>query len=592
MSVEEREAATTHRVKALAVSLALCTRQCEASSLETPAVNQLWALSGTVDCYDITPDRTGCPEAHFDQLKGLAGFNWAPCMMLGDSLAKLLCALTPLMEATGPAISSSSSGGGSSGSSKPTSSKGGHSQVTAASRAARVLLERRLKLLGPFPVLLVSVIASAMRVLDTMFCFLAMHTTNVYGRYNPRPSSTSKIAERLFEGGKVMQSIHAVSAFLLRCVRTRKPPPPPELTDHADAPPLASPSFEQVQSSACKHTCHAAAHAFSAATALNEPFVLNIVYRMHPRFFSTIACLACEGLRADDHAAWQVAELLRDGSLLEIVSYNNTRPGDIRFDMVHSPASQHLMRRLLPDAIERRGAVGDVLELLTAYHPSIFASPLMPISMKVSTVWPSDDPNRNCWHESYMSDNFPNRGEGGSDESADAYYMPCSEDNSLQRFIKLIMSSARSLRTEAVLGTSLSTSLPAKILAALLTMQRNLPRTDPSTLSATEAAAAIAAVADGDGRGVLGPRHLHDVLFVAASMISAMASRLFQGLRGKHAGCVREGDRPAISDVATTTECETCDGLAESMTAVMLQLIRLFLVVPAVLVPCGKSSGK
>lgn len=550
---EAEEASSRMKVKAVAACLGVCASQCKASLLDLTMVQGLWALSSTLRCCDLIPN------AHAADMSKLESFDWVPCTQLVNCLLDLLNVMLPILD-TAFSSSSGNSSTGDSGNSKPTSGKGTHSQTAAASRAAHVLQQRRLKAAqGLVSVLHLSALASAVQVLTTLFKFLAQHNTTRYGSGKPRPNCTSRIAESLFEGGRVAQSLHIVSSILLRCVRRRHLPQQ-----------LQQPAVDDVFSTlefqrdvACKHACHAAVNMFGAATALNEASMLNVVKRLHPHYFATLACLACEGLRSDDGAAWHVASLLKDSSLLKLLEIKDKEASDLRFKMVHCSAMQHLSRRVSPTAIARGESLNTVLNLLKGFHPVIEWDTLMSVQFRISMLWPAPP----YWeHSAFQADSFPAQGRGGN-ENEGAYFLPCTRDSSLLDFIKQLPSYARATRSDsgALLSATLPSSLIAHITAVLLSLQH------PHAASAASASASAGACGK-SGNGALSPSELYDVLQVVAGIASALAIRLLNSQRMGHAEC----PHPVHEDPDLVGYCVHCSILAESITALMLQLLRLF----------------
>lgn len=266
------------------------------------------------------------------------------CSELVHAVTELLSALLPKMHATDPTSQSNGSSRSGTGSCRHEGRRGDHSQTAAATRAARVLQERRLAQRVLFPKDLLSLLASVMQVLNALFSFFENHNCNEAGLSHCRPQRTATIAHSLFQDGQLVQSLHLVSSYMLRCARRRQP-------SSSQQPLVAeeSPSFEQVQRAACQSVCDAACSMSVAIMAMNYPEIAKVMDSIPAQFFDTLGCLACEALPSDDSRAWAVGMLAKDAYLSEL-------NGDGTFSLTYRPAMQVLMRRGLTYGISLRAS--------------------------------------------------------------------------------------------------------------------------------------------------------------------------------------------------------------------------------------------
>lgn len=474
-----------------------------------------------------------------------------PCSHLIQSVLGLLSTLLPAVSATCQDSQSSSgisNGSSSSRSSHSSTKEKTHSNTVAASRAAGVLRERRLAQHGPFPVNLLLLLASTLQVLDVLFLFFGYYSHAGGCSMHFSCEHSASLARTLFEGGELLVSLHAVSLFLLRCLRTRQKPHP-----HQAGAAEEIPSFEQVQRVACQNVCQVVSHMFPAIKAQVEMDSIRVMCLMPSKFFETLACVACEGTPSDDLDGWAVAMLFED-EYLRLLNY--TQP----LSKVHCRAMQVLVRRALPDAIMRNEDLESMLKVLIGQHPQLKSNNLLSSNLKLGQNWP--------WPAFCPTHDTANsQGSGGQDEAADAYYFPRLRDDSL-RWLFDTVQACRQLRIRDVdqLCTSGPTVLTARIIAVLLSLHR-----------------VDSELADGgQGGGAAEVFGLHCVLFEVARFVTMLASQLLYSLSVHHADC----SLTFFYEASSAVGCAPCAALAEGITAILLQLFRLHRTPEA----CGLQS--
>ncbi|MEW5316909.1 MAG: hypothetical protein WDW38_008249 [Sanguina aurantia] len=221
-----QEAALT----AFATCLTNTIRQCSAAVPDRSTASALWAHCSRFALEQLWVKNV--PETTIPDMCGLLVQN-----RIAELLSELLAALVPMLQAQSPSKqggsgknSSSGSSSSSGGSEKP---RGGteHSRSAAASRASRVLWERRLTTAGPFPPDLVCVLGCVLKALYVVCEFI--YDNNSLDNNGMRPPVFVSLADALLQGGRLLEHLDTALAFLLRCVRHvgAQPTPP------AGAPP-------------------------------------------------------------------------------------------------------------------------------------------------------------------------------------------------------------------------------------------------------------------------------------------------------------------------------------------------------------------
>lgn len=405
---------------------------------------------------------------------------------------------------------------------------------------------------GPFPIDLILMLAGTLQVLNTLLIFISSG-----GNIHLDSTHAALMAEYMFKRWSLPESLFSVSSFLLRCVRQH------QVQQHSQAPKLY-PSFEQVRLAACQNICYVSVQMFPAIYLHTEPLAEAVLRKVPPRFFDTLGCLACEGLPSHDKAASLLANLLLNSGMSD-VSCNITSP------MMYCPSMQQLSRRTAPSAFFRGKDVQVVLETLKAYHPELARDCLLSPHISRSLDWDED-----IYPSSLSLDHagmWPSLGVGGGDETCDAYFQPCVRDLSLQalRTMLPMLSSAAVDVQGGNLGATKSRIYATRIAAVLLSLST---RGQPL--------ATLAPGTCGGVNAVDGSASLIAVLATAARFSSAMATQLLQALRMGHAKCEcvlyqaddfmdQELRRPDL-----VVDCEPCYALAEGITALLLQIMRLF----------------
>lgn len=548
------------RVRDLAACLELCTHHGRASLLENKLVLQLWALANSLSLASFASSTPAASCTEYDT---------RPCSLLVGSTQGLMSSVFLMMDVAASRQVNSSSARGGIDDSDFECGKQRHSPSAAASRAARVLQQRRQAgrvSRGPFPSDILFMLASIMQVLDTVIQFLAGARTDQLNR-------AARAAKFLFEDGKLLESLFLVASFLLRCVRKRQP------TQHsltADA----FPPFEHIQQAAIQNLSYVVVHMFAVIYLLPEPQARAVMRRLPVRFFDVLGCLACEGLSPNDDAAWQVSHLFQDGGVTELTGHD--------LSMLYRPAMQRLSRRTAPSAIKRGKDLQVVLDLLKSNHPELYEDPFLSVHIRSSADWE----NIQCgtWGLDASNSGIScSPGAGGDDETSDAYHLPCVTDQSLHLVVDQLPAISNALLSgeRSTLFASEKTIFTSNLTAVLLSLQRlELGVTEGTPSGGMEAYNC----------------QLQSSLITVARYTTALATQLLQGLRMKHAECAcefyhadefleEEDDDDIIDDDDADEEdeeikdkerrpkpvidCEPCHALAEGMTAMLLQVMRL-----------------
>lgn len=537
MDLDEQE----HRAEVLANRLAALARQCRKSVPETAKVLELWELCYTFECHAslVGSELEDC--------------EFYTCTYVSESVVDFLDALLPLMH-TPAAVANSSS----SSSSKPTVSHGAHSKVAAASRAAHVLQERKLAALAEqgthlYDILLLT--ASAMQVIDTLFLSFGRqfrdHHESSSGAFS-HCEVTAEISGKMFGQGKLVKSLYMVLSFLLRCVRKRR------LLQHVSSGDLC-PSFEQVQSAACENACFALAHMYDAIMALSCTDSFTVLHSFPPRLIDMLSCLACEGLTSSQESAWVVSLLLQSKSLI-------SHTGNKVFGYLQCPASKVLSQHVLPCAVRHGNAeeLRQTLAVMTAYHPELDSDHLLPVHMRTSTTWthttPVVDQERN-----------PAIGARAEDETCEGYFLPRAGYHTLAQVVGQLTTKCAvvfSVRGQATHAVEENHALIPQIIAVLLSLQR------PQALK---------------GAGLLPSQSLQaltlqEVLVTVARLSTALATQLLHNLKLEHVGCPAPSSTHNVSGCVGlknqhspgAVKCTQCSVLADGITAMLLQIMRLY----------------
>lgn len=490
------------------------------------------------------------------------------CAQLISPASTLLFALLPMTSAA--VVSDIQAGGSSSNSSSSRRGSGDHSKTAAASRAVRVLQRRRLAqkaaggaLRDPFPVSLLFMLASVMQVVSTLLRFLASE-----GKSNGNTKRTVIMAETLVKEGKLFDCLSSISSFLLRCVRTR------QLSSQHRPAADGYPPFEDVLLAACQNVCFACTQVFTAMYLSRRPHEKNEQESVPARFVDTLCCLACEGLPADDEAAWEVAHMFQDDGVYNLT--NNTPCG-----LLCCSAMQQLVHRIIPSAVKRGKDAQSELELLLCCHPELEHDYLLSVHIRTTFLWSCQESRSSLLGAVTCS--APGTEESADSETAEAYFIPRVGHHSLQQILALLCGGSGSARSG--IGTALCASkssiYTARIASVLLSL--NHSDLDRSARAAMASAATLAVAAPREEIRNTPVWNLPDLLIhhlVTAGRHSvALTIRLLQGIQQGHTGCVcdfshedhymiREYQRPGVSE-----NCLPCYALAETITALLLQML-------------------
>lgn len=197
----------------------------------------------------------------------------------------------------------------------------------------------------------------------------------------------------------------------------------------------------------------------------------------------------------------------------------------------------------------------NLLDAFKGYHPVISRDPLLSHRIGTSLNWPETLPKSGRL--------LPIQGTGENDETADSYFLV--QDHSLQQFVNLLPAWSEVFHrcSGAPLCARESSVLMARMTAVLLSLQQ------PQAVLA----------AKGEGNGNLGFLAVKDVLLVVGRFVSALATRLIHGLQFEHRKCAcklsLDPDEVLGSRSAPRSECVPCSNLAEGITAIVIQILRL-----------------
>ncbi|MEW5316908.1 MAG: hypothetical protein WDW38_008248 [Sanguina aurantia] len=285
-----------------------------------------------------------------------------------------------------------------------------HSKTGAASRAARVLRERRQAEAGPFPSNLLCVLGCTLQLLDA-FC---MCFATASGRY--------------------------LSAM--------------EARQHA-----------------CEQACHLCSHIFLALPAIPPPGLLTIACKLPASYMEKLCCLACEALPADNPAAWGVSCLIDDAGLQTVVDYAaalGKRSVCQRLDAVrYIPAMHVLARRVAPQALKLEGELRRCLDRTKAVHPETSLDRRLSNNFRRAWqwTWPRNGYPDNCPALALLP---------GSDKWAliDRDLVPRVGDDSLQRMVQYLDDKCRMPGSAGRLkGATTDAVYTSRLAAVLLSLQ-------------------------------------------------------------------------------------------------------------------------
>lgn len=410
----------------------------------------------------------------------------------------------------------------------------------------------------------VSVLAGALKVLDTVFTFLGKrYEAHLHGRGPVKASGhklTATAAARLFQGGKLFDTLLTVASLLLRSVR--RGPLKARISE-----------FGFVQRAACRNLCFAVTHVFEAIYALDD--WEGMLHRLPVRLIPTVACLACDNMSPSDDAALGLVRLLSDSRLLGGMDAEDP----IR--VLRCPAMKHLVRRMLPLALAtlQHADLQTVTDHLRAVHQELNDDELLSEHIRMSEMWPQVNPDittRTTATSGRATANSSSSSDHQMDETSGAYLVPRVQDNSLQEFLALLRK--RSITVQPKKGPALRASddsvHTARILATLLSLQQT---------QAEIASPARQSSLPLGGARQLSDFEMQDALLTAGRYVSALSVRLLHALQAGHVGCaceltyegegMEEGwDEPRG---AVRRACYPCSALAEAVTAILLQLVRL-----------------
>lgn len=502
--------------------LSLCAKGCKTLLPEHFAIRTLWNYTSR---FEFRPD-----EVH-DSMRSVADLNF--CSQLIPPVLNLLTALLPHISPI-PMSTPDSSG---------LSSARTHSRAAAASRAVRVLQERKIAERvkhGLYSAELLFLLASILQMVDTLCGFLATHP------------STAKVACMLFESGTFIESVSSTLSFLLRCLRHRRLPVQPPLSAE-----LPCCSYEQVLLATCQNACYASVSLMQAMLAFDGP-ALSVLSGIPTQFFQTLSCLACEGLPADDAAAWEVAKLPSTAVSGKLTNLQAS-------SLLYCPASLLLSRRVSPHASKHCHEDASyperaVLEVLQS-HLQLEDDGLLSENFILIPDRPNMEPHTELLAAQPL---------GVDDDRSNAYFLPRARDDSLQQFTQLLPSRSSPFFTAAD-GSPHSSSQGgvhmSRLTAVLLSLQHSrepLP-------------------GQGERPMCEGHADLRWSLLAAARFSSALATQLLVSARNKHKQCGSgpdpridsdEDDNEWVADQGTY-RCQCCVAVAEGITAVNLQILRL-----------------
>lgn len=517
---KDGKAEMSKRAAALVACLDLCTTQCRTSLPQRDTVLELWALSNSFTLEWADDPRTAIAEDACEV---------RPCEAIINSLARMLLALIFIIDL--PALVEGSS---SDSNNKPAGLREAHNQAAAATRAARVLKQRRLAERGPFPVDVVFLVASTMQVVDTVFVFFARHSVNICDSNN-RPKRTAALAGKLFLGFRLVESLVVICTHMLDCVRCHN-------HSHLQQIPTAHlyPPLEQILSAACENICFVATHLPDAIVSLNSPELETVFNQLPKRFFATVACLACEGTMPNHEAAWGVSQLLCNASFDRV-------PGVSAINLLHGPAMRLLSRHSIATAIAtEQYELQLILKTVRAFHPALGSHKLLSDNI--------------CARFGLLATGSPPSSNMDSEEDESYPLFPRAKDTSLHRLVDLlpVRSHATNTRNESFVPFY-NGVLTGRMLAMALSMVR-IPKMEDA--KADEAC----------GLG------LQQDLLVVARYVSSLTTRLLHQERSRHTGCsptTREEGALTAEDGGDQAQCIICSVKAEAMTAILLQILRL-----------------
>lgn len=510
----------------------LCAKQCTNSMPQPHVIQLLWSHAHKFWCQ---------PTLDGDSLSAYnLSSNDAACLHLVKPVLKLLSALMPKLVLQ-PATSQNSSSG--SNTDQPASKNTSHNKAAAASKAARVLQERRnaeSAKRGPYPADLLYLVASALQVMDTLF--------------GSQCGSASLSGAQLLGSLTLFKTLHTISTFLLRCVRNQallllvKDP-----SSHIDA---------QVQLATNQLVCYASVNVFRAVTAISScsPHIAPITSSIPDRFFDMLGCLACEGLPADDEAGWALANMSWD-SLLDKLADRHVS------SLLYCPSMQLLSRRVAPHAIRHCAEIIEprieyVRGVIAAHHSDIAFNPLLSENFKCINI------RRNLEPISITAGINPTAAlqRAQSDDTCDAYYVPRASDECLQRCMALLPPRKSRFFTLADGQTRSATEGSvhlARLAAVLLSLHRP----------------AASNTAEGRVSCVLEHSVLQHTLLAAARFSSALAIQMLSSVKTGHDHCLCGplfcSESGSDNEEGAEARCVVCSEHTEGNMALLLQIIHL-----------------
>lgn len=535
---------------ALAACLTSAISQCSTSLPDHSTASALWTA-----CSHIHIEAALCKLTASDLCQLLAELR------IAESLLELLASLLPMML---PKVSSSQQGGSSNNNPNHRVANTVRSHADTASRAKRVLWDRRMARSGPFPSDLICVLGCTLQLLDAISVFVGNEIPSDLPDFES--TLVSSLAETLLQQGLLLQHLDTALAFLLRCVRNRVPEPD-------TAPAAFLPTATSLQY-ASQHLCLLCSHVFLVTTAMDETAQLELVCRLPARFIDKLCCVVCEALPATDSAVWEVSQLIVDGGLTEWITLADYEEDEQLSSEVKAiryvPAMHVVSRRALSHAVASDEQLEYALNRAKAMHPQLAMDHLLSLHI------------RNCWHWQWPDavQRSPTLAAGlpsvpGSDKwyssSSDSYFLPRVRDTSVHELAKVLAKETRLLDPESgqPVCTTMDSVYMSKMVAVLLSLQKSRM---------------VAVAAAEEQRSHTMDPDLQRALVRFARFTSALTSHLLRGLEAGHTTCdcsfsdgevdIAEGEA-AVKRAAARDVCQPCSGLAEGILAMLLQMLAL-----------------